>query len=112
MAVLLVGVLTCAPAVPIPYEFRFDEVHHARTMECQDWRYGMPHDIYEFTHPHLAKYAMAEGITYLGDNKVTSTVQLGARRKPSCIEPGDDNLPDRAGPGDRFHVWPGQRGQV
>ena len=27
----------------------------------QDWRYGVPHNIYEYTHPHLAKYAMALG---------------------------------------------------
>src|ERR1019366_8208990 len=64
MAVLLVGVLTLRLfRLSDPYEFHFDEVYHARTaMEfLQDWRYGMPHDIYEFTHPHLAKYAMAEG---------------------------------------------------
>ena len=39
----------------------FDELYHARTATefLQDWRYGEPHDIYEWTHPHLAKYAMA-----------------------------------------------------
>ena len=54
MAVLLVGVLTLRLfRLSDPYEFHFDEVYHARTaMEfLQDWRYGMPHDIYEFTHP-------------------------------------------------------------
>ena len=50
-----------------PYEFHFDEVYHARTaMEfLQGWRYGISHDIYEWTHPHLAKYAMADGIVLL-----------------------------------------------
>ena len=43
----------------------------------QGWNYGIPHDIYEYTHPHLAKYAMAEGINFLGDNKVTATTELG-----------------------------------
>jgi len=38
----------------------FDEVYHARTATefLQFWRYGIPHDIYEYNHPHLAKYAM------------------------------------------------------
>ena len=108
MAVLLVGVLTLRLfRLSDPYEFHFDEVYHARTaMEfLQDWRYGIPHDIYEFTHPHLAKYAMAEGITYLGDNKVTATAQLGGSISAVLVEPrwDDPNLPDdRAG--DRFYV--------
>jgi hypothetical protein len=108
MAVLLVGVLTLRLfRLSDPYEFHFDEVYHARTaMEfLQDWRYGIPHDIYEFTHPHLAKYAIAEGIAYLGDNKVTATAQLGGSISAVLVEPrwDDANLPNgRAG--DRFFV--------
>ena len=116
MAVLLVGVLTLRLfRLSDPYEFHFDEVYHARTaMEfLQDWRYGMPHDIYEFTHPHLAKYAMAEGITYLGDNKVTSTVQLGGSISAVLIEPrwDDANLAN-ARAGDRFYVAGGDHVRV
>ncbi len=46
-----------------PARMHFDEVYHARTAAefLQDWRYGISHDIYEWTHPHLAKYAMAAG---------------------------------------------------
>ena len=60
----------------------FDEVYHARTaMEfLQDWRYGEPHDIYEWTHPHLAKYAMALGIEVFGDHRVTGRSELGYAR--------------------------------
>ena len=36
----------------------------------QDWRYGLSHSIYEWTHPHLAKYAMALGIVAWGDDRV------------------------------------------
>ena len=52
----------------VPYGMHFDEVYHARTaMEfLQDWRYGIPHSIYEFTHPHVAKYGMASGIEATG----------------------------------------------
>ena len=47
-----------------PARMHFDEVYHARTAAefLQDWRYGISHYIYEWTHPHLAKYAMAGGI--------------------------------------------------
>ena len=63
-----------------PNGMHFDEVYHARTaMEfLQDWRYGMPHSIYEYTHPHVAKYGMALGIEVLGNHRVTSTAQLSA----------------------------------
>ena len=108
MAVLLIGVLTLRLfRLSDPYEFHFDEVYHARTaMEfLQGWNYGIPHDIYEWTHPPLAKYAMAEGITYFGDNKVTSTADLGGSISAVLVEPrwDDPSLPnDRAG--DRFYV--------
>jgi Gpi18-like mannosyltransferase len=55
-----------------------DEIYHARTATefLQDWRYGMPHGIYEYTHPHLAKYLMAAGIVAFGDDKVVATSDL------------------------------------
>jgi hypothetical protein len=63
-----------------PMQMHFDEVYHARTATefLQDWRYGIPHDIYEWTHPHLAKYAIAGGITLFSDDKVTATSSLGS----------------------------------
>ena len=53
----------------------FDEVYHARTATefLQDWRYGIDHDIYEWTHPHLAKYAMAGGIVAFAGHDVAAT---------------------------------------
>ena len=116
LVVLFVGLLTLRTfRLSDPYDFHFDEVYHARTaMEfLQGWRYGIPHDIYEFTHPHLAKYAMAEGIAYLGDNKVTATAQLGGSVSAVLVEPrwDDPGLPsDRAG--DRFYVAGGDQVRV
>ena len=54
-----------------PYQMHFDEVYHARTATefLQSWRYGLSHDIYEWTHPHLAKYAMAAGLVALGQRQ-------------------------------------------
>ena len=63
----------------------FDEVYHARTaMEfLQDWRYGMPHSIYEYTHPTWPSTAWRSASRLLGNNQVTSTAQLTARRRPT-----------------------------
>jgi hypothetical protein len=93
-----------------PYQMHFDEVYHARTATefLQDWRYGISHDIYEWTHPHLAKYAMAGGIVAWGDDRVSATSSLGVPVLDTVIEPrhDDPSLPnDRAG--DRVDVVTG-----
>jgi predicted membrane-bound dolichyl-phosphate-mannose-protein mannosyltransferase len=94
----------------VPYGPHFDEVYHARTAIefLQDWRYKMPHAIYEFTHPHLAKYAMAVGITWLGNNQVTSTTDLGTPVTDAVTETrwNPDELPN-AREGDRLYVATG-----
>ena len=65
-----------------PYQMHFDEVYHARTATefLQGWRYGLSHDIYEWTHPHLAKYAMAGGLVLWGEDDVSATSELGRAR--------------------------------
>ena len=85
----------------------FDEVYHARTATefLQDWRYGIEHDIYEWTHPHLAKYAMAGGIVAWGDNRVTAT----ARPRRARGRRGDRAATRRPGPGRRHRRRPGGR---
>ncbi len=93
-----------------PYQMHFDEVYHARTATefLQDWRYGIEHDIYEWTHPHLAKYAMAGGLVAWGDDRVTATSDLGVPVVDAAIEPRSDDpsLPNgRAG--DRVDVVTG-----
>ena len=95
-----------------PYRMHFDEVYHARTATefLQDWRYGQPHAIYEFTHPHLAKYAMAVGLIAFGDDRVTAQRELGTAVQDVLVEPRwtDPSLPDgRAG--DRFYVAGGDQ---
>src|SRR5207247_10728991 len=64
-----------------PYQMHFDEVYHARTATefLQDWRYGLYREIYEYTHPHLAKYVMAGGLVAWGDDRVPATSDLGVR---------------------------------
>ncbi len=93
-----------------PASMHFDEVYHARTATefLQDWRYGLPHSVYEWTHPHLAKYAMALGIQIWGDDRVNGQSDLGSPVLDAAIEPrwAGDGLPDdRAG--DRLYVATG-----
>jgi Gpi18-like mannosyltransferase len=90
-----------------PYDMHFDEVYHARTATefLQDWRYGQPHAIYEFTHPHLAKYLMAAGIVAFGNDRVTGTAQLGFAVRDAVVETrweGGGLAPRRVG--DRLYV--------
>ena len=71
LAVLLLTVRVWRLAEP--YQMHFDEVYHPRTAIefLQDWRYGLSHDIYEWTHPHMAKYIMAAGLVAWGDDRTT-----------------------------------------
>jgi hypothetical protein len=109
LCILLSAVTVRGYRLAEPYDMYFDEVYHARTaMEfLQDWRYDDPHSIYEYTHPHLAKYAMALGIEMLGDHRVTGRSQIGGPVLGAAIEPrwtGDDAS---ARVGDRLYAVTG-----
>ena len=93
-----------------PYQMHFDEVYHARTATefLQYWRYGVSHEIYEWTHPHLAKYAMAGGIVAWGDDRVSATSDLGVPVRDAVIEPRRDDAAIAGGrAGERVHVVTG-----
>jgi hypothetical protein len=72
-----------------PLGFYFDEVLHGRTATemLQDWRYGRPHEILEWTHPHLSKYLMAAGIEALGGHEVNRVDGLGLAVRDAAVEP-------------------------
>ena len=93
-----------------PYRMHFDEVYHARTATefLQAWRYGLNHDIYEWTHPHLAKYAIAGGIVQWGNDRVRATSELGVPVRAAAVEERwlDSLDPDRRA-GERLHVATG-----
>ena len=83
-----------------PYQMHFDEVYHARTATefLQAWRYGESHDIYEWTHPHLAKYAMAGGLVLWGGDHVRATATSASPVRAAAIEPRrEDVCTGRAG---------------
>ena len=93
-----------------PYQMHFDEVYHARTAAefLQDWRYGLSHDIYEWTHPHLAKYAMAVGLVLWGEDDVAAQSDLGVPVVAVAIEPRRiDETVQGSRAGERLHVATG-----
>ena len=95
-----------------PYQMHFDEVYHARTATefLQDWRYGESHDIYEWTHPHLAKYAMAAGLVLWGEDDVAATSELGVPVRASVVEPRREEPTAPGGrAGERLHIATGIR---
>ncbi|CAN5746455.1 hypothetical protein BH24CHL8_BH24CHL8_03990 [soil metagenome] len=90
VALLVLGTLSVRTyRLEEPYDMHFDEVYHARTATefLQDWRYGIGHSIYEYTHPHLAKYGMALGLMAFGNDRVTATAELGAEIFAAAVEP-------------------------
>ena len=90
LGVLAVSLLTVRMwRLDEPFQMHFDEVYHPRTATefLQDWRYGLSHDIYEWTHPHMAKYAMAVGLMAFGEDRVVAESRLGAAVLDAAIEP-------------------------
>ncbi|MBI2781042.1 MAG: phospholipid carrier-dependent glycosyltransferase [Chloroflexi bacterium] len=111
LAVLAISLLTVRMwRLDEPYQMYFDEVYHPRTATefLQDWRYGLSHDIYEWTHPHLAKYAMALGLVALGEDRVSARSQLNVAVVDAVVEPRrDDGLDSSRIEGDRLWVATG-----
>ena len=111
MVVLAVVLLTVRVwRLAEPYQMHFDEVYHPRTAIefLQDWRYGLSHDIYEWTHPHMAKYIMAGGLVAWGDDRTTATSDLGVPVKAAVIEPRwDESATSSRVAGDRLWVATG-----
>ncbi|HTK46109.1 MAG TPA: phospholipid carrier-dependent glycosyltransferase, partial [Patescibacteria group bacterium] len=113
MALLAISLLTVRMwRLDEPYQMHFDEVYHPRTATefLQDWRYGIPPlQIYEWTHPHMAKYAMAVGIMAFGEDRVGATSRLDAPVVDAVIEPRrDDGLSSTRIEGDRLWIATGR----
>ncbi len=107
LVVFVVGALVLRTyRVGEPARMHFDEVYHARTATefLQAWRYDISHDIYEWTHPHLAKYAMAGGIVAFAGHDVASASDLGVPVRDAAVEPRRE---DPSGSGERAgdRVW-------
>lgn len=74
-----------------PTHFQFDEVYHVRTATefMQGWRYGEPHAIYEYTHPHLAKYLIALGLETFGAPRIDARTTYSTPISALAARPED-----------------------
>ena len=77
-----------------PTRFEFDEVYHVRTATefMQYWKYGEPHAIYEYTHPHVAKYLIAAGLETFGAPRGDGASEYGGAITAIASRPDGANI--------------------
>lgn len=90
MAVILVvtlGVRTYR--IDTPRTMYFDELYYASTATefLQDWRYGIPTEIFEYTHPHISKYVQALSLWAFGNDRATEGGTVGSAVRDVAFEP-------------------------
>ncbi|HEX5040474.1 MAG TPA: phospholipid carrier-dependent glycosyltransferase [Candidatus Limnocylindria bacterium] len=73
----------------LPRSMHFDEVYHARSAAefLSNWENGYDRDVYEWTHPMLAKYLIAAGIVAVDPNKVVGTLDLPGPATTLAVAP-------------------------
>jgi predicted membrane-bound dolichyl-phosphate-mannose-protein mannosyltransferase len=73
----------------VPRGYHFDEVYHARSAAefLGSWRHGWDRDVYEWTHPMLAKYLIAGGIVLADPNAVVGTHPLDGPASALAVAP-------------------------
>jgi 4-amino-4-deoxy-L-arabinose transferase-like glycosyltransferase len=73
----------------IPRGQHFDEVYHGRsaTEWLSAWQEGWDRDVYEWTHPMLAKYLIAGGIVVADPNRATGTTELAEPSAALAVAP-------------------------
>ena len=84
-ALLLLGLVAFALVfrlwrLDLPRSQHFDEAYHARSAAefLSAWENGWDRDVYEWTHPMLAKYLIAGGIVLADPNKVVGSTAVDA----------------------------------
>ena len=73
----------------IPRAQHFDEVYHARSAAewLSAWENGWDRDVYEWTHPMLAKYLIAGGILAANPNQVVATEEVSSPATSLAVAP-------------------------
>ena len=89
VGLVLVSLLFRFWRLELPRSMHFDEQYHARsaTEWMADWQEGWTRDVYEWTHPMLAKYLIAAGITFADPNRVVETMPLDAPAAALAVAP-------------------------
>src|SRR5690606_8352808 len=78
----------------IPRSQPLDEAYHggSATEFLSAWQEGWDRDVYEWTHPMLAKYLIAAGIVVADPNQVTGSSPLGAASSALAVAPRRGSL--------------------
>ena len=98
-ALLLLGLVVFALVfrlwrLDIPRAQHFDEVYHARSAAewLSAWQNDWDRDVYEWTHPMLAKYLIAAGIVVADPNRVLDTREIDAPITALAVAPRRSSL--------------------
>ena len=72
-----------------PRSQHFDEVYHARSAAefLANWNNDWTRDVYEWTHPMLAKYLIAGGIVAADPNRVVGSTELESASSALTVAP-------------------------
>jgi hypothetical protein len=72
-----------------PRVHHFDEIYHGRSAAefLSSWQEGWDRDVYEWTHPMLAKYLIAGGMVAADPNRVVDSTELEAPSSLMVVAP-------------------------
>jgi len=72
-----------------PRVHHFDEIYHGRSAAefLSSWQEGWSRDVYEWTHPMLAKYLIAGGMLVADPNKTVDSTELDAPASLMVVAP-------------------------
>ncbi|MDQ3690128.1 MAG: phospholipid carrier-dependent glycosyltransferase [Chloroflexota bacterium] len=93
-ALLLLGLVAVALVfrlwrLDVPRGHHFDEVYHARSAAewLSNWQNDWDRDVYEWTHPMLAKYLIAAGIVVADPNRLVGSTELDEPSPTVAVAP-------------------------
>ncbi len=98
-ALILLGLIAFALVfrlwrLEVPRGHHFDEVYHARSAAefISAWRNDWNRDVYEWTHPMLAKYLIAAGIVVVDPNTVIGSQAIAGPSPALAIAPRRESV--------------------
>ena len=93
-ALILLGLVAFALVfrlwrLDVPHVHHFDEIYHGRSAAefLGSWQEGWDRDVYEWTHPMLAKYLIAGGMVLADPNRVVDAEPMDAPPGAMAVAP-------------------------
>ncbi|MGH2401471.1 MAG: hypothetical protein ACRDE6_02065, partial [Candidatus Limnocylindria bacterium] len=98
-ALLLIGLVAFALVfrlwrLDVPRGHHFDEVYHARSAAewLSNWQNDWDRDVYEWTHPMLAKYLIAAGMVVADPNTIVGSSELEGPSPSIAVAPARSSV--------------------